>query len=590
MSARELRSLQAGVNSPPKRGRKRGQSNTEATNTKRAKATTKNDVEGSGEEEPEAGKGTIKGKSGGKKGKKATMTGAQRAAKDKAENDKGVPAQLTPVERALEAAGTSVAPPKRTGKLSTPSFLPPAPTLSSSRSHINCEPEVTAGHEEVSGEESDEGDEVDEVDEGSDGKDIRFGPPRGRHQAKSGSGHEEPLAKDIDLSNLAPPETEVPANGSSRSTGGILRGRAVGNLFNIGDSIYDAPQEVRPLSNGRINITIVQQPPSDVVIDNATSHLNVKSPCFETLGPLLKKVAKSYSPVRNHNYRVYILDKKQWSIMGRYNVVVEDDEDAIWEEDDIGKVTHILLENDHEQMVASAIPPSFHQCSVSLGSHSGSVPRSSSVASDSRGQSQASSISRSEVTGPSKLSSANKALLLEYLGIDRDLASLDKAGLQSAYQKFKAIINATPKVMGLSKDAEWKSQFDDGAAWVPNIVDFIHIFIAKTQFYQVWKPTFLRAEEYPDMRDWLNEEEDCLATEDLWDLRSSRVLSFPDLKKWLDKKDREGELKKRGDLKGKRKAPDSPKKNRDKDKHVEQRKHKKLKQARVRDLDEEASE
>jgi hypothetical protein len=37
------------------------------------------------------------------------------------------------------------------------------------------------------------------------------------------------------------------------------------------------------------------------------------------------------------------LDKKQWSIMGCYNVVVEDDEQAIWEEDDIGKVTHILL-------------------------------------------------------------------------------------------------------------------------------------------------------------------------------------------------------------------------------------------------------
>ena len=99
--------------------------------------------------------------------------------------------------------------------------------------------------------------------------------------------------------------------------------------------------------------------------------------------------------------------------------------------------------------------------------------------------------------------------------------------------------------MGLSKDAEWKSQFDDGAAWIPNIVDVIHIFIAKTQFYQVWKPTFLRAEEYPDMWDWLNEEEDCLATEDWWELRGNRP--------------------------------------------VVQRKHKKLRQARE-DSDEEASE
>jgi hypothetical protein len=166
---------------------------------------------------------------------------------------------------------------------------------------------------------------------------------------------------DIDLSNLAQLEEEAPANGSSRSTGGILRGRALGNAFNIGDPFDDVPQDVAPLSRGRINITIVQQPPSDVIIENPTSHLKVLSPCYDTFGPLLKKVAKSYSPVRSkyliicgnrthfkafisdHNYRIYVLDQKQWSIMGRYNVVVEDDENVVWEEDKLGKVTHILL-------------------------------------------------------------------------------------------------------------------------------------------------------------------------------------------------------------------------------------------------------
>ena len=108
------------------------------------------------------------------------MKAAQQGARDKAENDKGVPAHLTPLsfyvsliiaEQALEVAGTSVAPPKCTDKLFTPSFLPPAPTISSSCSCINCEPEVTAVGEEVSGEESNEenGDEGDEVDNGSDG-------------------------------------------------------------------------------------------------------------------------------------------------------------------------------------------------------------------------------------------------------------------------------------------------------------------------------------------------------------------------------------------------------------------------------------
>ena len=45
------------------------------------------------------------------------------------------------------------------------------------------------------------------------------------------------------------------------------------------------------------------------------------------------------------------------------------------------------------------------------------------------------------------------------------------------------------------------------------------------------------------------------------------------MKKWLDKKDHEGESK-RHDVKGKRKASDSPKKNRDKDRPVVQIKHK----------------
>ena len=72
MSARELCSLQAGLTSPPKRGWKHGQSNSEATSTKRSKATTKSEDEGSGEGEPAAGKSTMrKGKAGGKKGKRA---------------------------------------------------------------------------------------------------------------------------------------------------------------------------------------------------------------------------------------------------------------------------------------------------------------------------------------------------------------------------------------------------------------------------------------------------------------------------------------------------------------------------------------
>lgn len=279
--------------------------------------------------------------------------------------------------------------------------------------------------------------------------------------------------------------------------------------------------------------------------------------------------------------------------MGRYNVVVEDDENVVWEKDEVGKVTHILFvgfivfflnldsdhvqENDHENIVASAIPPSFHHRSVSLGSRSGSVPRSASIASGSHGQSLASSIDTSEVTGPSKLSKEKKALLLEYLGIDAELPSLGPPGLCSNYQKFKAIIKAIPQVMGLGRDAEWKSQFDDGSPWIPNVIQFIEIFIAKSQFYQFWKPFLSRAQEYPNMKDWLNQHEDCMSTTELWSIDSNQSITFSDLKKWLDDKDRAVDMKKQ-DPKGKRKAVGSPpksKKNSDRDRPVVQRKQKK---------------
>ena len=110
---------------------------------------------------------------------------------------------------------------------------------------------------------------------------------------------------DINLSKLQPLEIQAPANGSSRSTGGILRGRALGIAANIGDP-FDDMQEVRPLSRGRINLTIVEHPPGDVIVENPSSHLKVLSPCYETFAPLMKKVAKSYSPVRSKYFIISI--------------------------------------------------------------------------------------------------------------------------------------------------------------------------------------------------------------------------------------------------------------------------------------------
>jgi hypothetical protein len=114
--------------------------------------------------------------------------------------------------------------------------------------------------------------------------------------------------------------------------------------------------------------------------------------------------------------------------------------------------------------------------------------------------------------------------------------------------------------------------------------------VAKSQFYQFWRPMFSRAQEYPDMKDWLNEHEDQLSTKELWNVNAERSLTFVDLKKWLEEKDREVDMKRVE--KGKRKALQSPpklrkKKHDERDTMVVQRKHKKSKTSKQSDEESE---
>ncbi|KAF8801183.1 hypothetical protein BYT27DRAFT_7216291 [Phlegmacium glaucopus] len=120
-----------------------------------------------------------------KRGKKSMKTGAQRIAQDAVENAKGTPAHLTPVEHALEAATTSVAPPERPPRSPTASFLPPPPTLVGARLRIAREPEIMARKTNIGnsdGSSTDTDTEDDTEDDSSSEKSmhpsqIRIGPP-----------------------------------------------------------------------------------------------------------------------------------------------------------------------------------------------------------------------------------------------------------------------------------------------------------------------------------------------------------------------------------------------------------------------------
>jgi hypothetical protein len=106
------------------------------------------------------------------------------------------------VERALETAGTSVAPPERTVRSGTDSVLPPKPTISSSCVCVNREP----ARNDVDGVEGDDSDEDGDEWEGESGNEdgdmpeekdapvMRFGPPKVA-KGHSGSGPVKSVAR-----------------------------------------------------------------------------------------------------------------------------------------------------------------------------------------------------------------------------------------------------------------------------------------------------------------------------------------------------------------------------------------------------------
>jgi len=95
---------------------------------------------------------------------------------------------LNSVEQILDSSHTSIAPPnpKHSAQPSNSSFLPPAPTISSSRVRINREPAIATTREDTSDEDDTDEDDTEEGDDDSGEKEeevvpaLRFGPPKGR--------------------------------------------------------------------------------------------------------------------------------------------------------------------------------------------------------------------------------------------------------------------------------------------------------------------------------------------------------------------------------------------------------------------------
>ena len=105
------------------------------------------------------------------------------------------------------------------------------------------------------------------------------------------------LAIDIRMSNSPPPP-----HGSSRMTGGILHGHALGNASNAAN-FNDALDLFYPIP-GKVLVYSSNQDPANLSVQNMKPTTFIRHDVTSSIQPVLSKVAEKYSPVRSELFLI----------------------------------------------------------------------------------------------------------------------------------------------------------------------------------------------------------------------------------------------------------------------------------------------
>jgi hypothetical protein len=89
----------------------------------------------------------------------------------------------------------------------------------------------------------------------------------------------------------------ISPHGSSRTTGGFLRGRALGNMDNAAD--FDDVVDVLHPIPGKVFVYSSNQDPANLSIQTMKPSAFIKHNVTRSIQPVLAKVAEKYSPIRS---------------------------------------------------------------------------------------------------------------------------------------------------------------------------------------------------------------------------------------------------------------------------------------------------
>jgi hypothetical protein len=93
--------------------------------------------------------------------------------------------------------------------------------------------------------------------------------------------------------------------GSSKTTGGVLRGRALGNTLNAADHEEVFNHMLHPIP-GKVLVYYSEDDPANLTIQNMKPTTFIRHDVTSSIRPVLTKVADKYSPIRSKKLLVLI--------------------------------------------------------------------------------------------------------------------------------------------------------------------------------------------------------------------------------------------------------------------------------------------
>lgn len=154
---------------------------------------------------------------------------------------------------------------------------------------------------------------------------------------------------DLAIPSLAPNDAVQPSMGSSRISGGIIRGLAHGNVPNHADFTHTALEFEAPVK-GEVYLYLTDEYPRNVNFDSlkGESELVVIVKVVQSLAPILDMVARKFSIIQSEcfcflkyflnlncnldqDYHIYYRRSTKWIALGSFDQAMQDDDECEWE-------------------------------------------------------------------------------------------------------------------------------------------------------------------------------------------------------------------------------------------------------------------